>query len=205
MIKNVLFTAFAALALAACTDPAEPGNPAPADSIARADGPVLTMDYASARAGQVRDVRYAITVTLDPELDHFAGENRMRFDWAANPAGLTIDFGGGEVDSLSVNGKPATVDYRGYFIAIPASLLEDGENEIVVRYRHPWSTTGAGLYRYDDPDDGRTYLYTDFEPCRSTPTRRSRCSTSRTSRPGSPSRSTRPQTGRSSRPAARRP
>ena len=146
MIKNVLFTAFAVLALAACSDPAEPDKPAPADSIARADGPVLTMDYASARAGQVRDVRYAITVTLDPELDHFAGENRIRFDWAASPAGLTIDFGGGEVDSLSVNGQPAPVDYRGYFIVIPATLLEDGQNEIVVAYRHTWSTTGAGLY-----------------------------------------------------------
>ncbi|MBK9665531.1 MAG: hypothetical protein IPO61_07290 [Gammaproteobacteria bacterium] len=79
-------------------------------------------------------------------------------------APLTIDFGGGTVEAMSVNGGSfKAADYNGFFITVPAAALRAGSNDVRIRYRHPWSTESSGLFRFTDPEDGRSYVYTDFE------------------------------------------
>ena len=115
-------------------------------------------------AAQVSNVRYRLEVQLDPTLDYFTGKNSIRFDWAAATSDLTIDFAGGDVFEVRVNAEIIATDYNDLFITVPAASLSKGENEVVIHFSHGWSDDGSGLYRYDDPEDGRTYLYTDFEP-----------------------------------------
>jgi len=138
----------------------EPG----AAGISRGDHPGLTQEYAEFRASQVDNVRYQLAVELDPALDYFTGENMILFDRIEDVSDLTIDFLGGEIFGVVVNGKDIEIDYNGQFISIPAASLEKGSNEVAIRFSHEWSDNGTGLYRYVDPDDGGVYLYSDFEP-----------------------------------------
>jgi len=154
--------AIAALGLCACNQASTPADGR--QTIARADRPGLTQHYAEFRATQVENVRYELAAQLDPSLTYFAGENRIFFDLPENSSDLTIDFSGGDVLGVSANGAGIEVGYNDSYISVPTTALQPGHNEVIVSFRHDWSDNGSGLYRYDDPGDGKTYLYSDFEP-----------------------------------------
>jgi aminopeptidase N len=65
---------------------------------------------------------------------------------------------------LSANAQELAPDYNNFFVTIPASALRAGANTLTLRFTRPYSDDGSGLYRFIDPEDGRVYLYTDFEP-----------------------------------------
>jgi aminopeptidase N len=126
---------------------------------------VLTLEQARERAARVSDVRYTVMLELDGTSPEFSGVVRGRFRLGDGPtADLTLDFSGGTVRDLVVNGNLVDVDYNGFYITLPGDLLASGENEVEVAFSHPYSRDGSGLYRFEDPEDGRHYLYTDFEP-----------------------------------------
>ncbi|WP_250461191.1 aminopeptidase N [Microbulbifer litoralis] len=134
-------------------------------SVERLDRAGLTADYAAFRKQQIADVDYRISVELDGESETFSG--RVIADTElARPLQqpLTIDFTGGEVRSVSVDGKEVPFDYNGYFITIAPEHLAEGDNQIAIDYTHPYSSDGTGLHRFQDPQDGSVYLYTHFEP-----------------------------------------
>lgn len=147
--------AIAAIGLAGCEQ---------TPTVIRDDISGLTQAYAEFRAVQVQNVSYQLSVTLDPSQTKFSGENTIAFELTENSSDLTIDFADGDVSAVLANGKTVGVDYNGYFITVPAAALSAGANEVRVSFAHAWSDTGSGLYRYDDPDDGKVYLYSDFEP-----------------------------------------
>ncbi|MBP8924874.1 MAG: aminopeptidase N [Pseudomonadales bacterium] len=127
---------------------------------------VDTLDETSARlrAMQLSDVRYELAMLLDADSPEYRGEVSIRFMFTTFGAPLSIDFGGGTVQAMSINGGPfGAADYNGFFISIPAAALRAGSNEVRIRYRHPWSTEASGLFRFTDPEDGRTYAYSEFE------------------------------------------
>ncbi len=157
-----LLAALVAICLYGCGQQSSPEPGAAGTS--RGDRPGLIQEYAEFRASQVDNVRYQLAVELDPALDYFTGENTILFDRIEDVSDLTIDFLGGEIFGVVVNGKDIEIDYNGQFISIPAASLEKGSNEVAIRFSHEWSDNGTGLYRYVDPDDGGVYLYSDFEP-----------------------------------------
>lgn len=163
-MRNSILTVLAAMCLSACGPATTPAGKITAAAAARENTPGLTQAYAELRAAQVHNVHYQLDVELDPALNYFSGKNRIRFDWSAGSSDLTIDFSGGDVSRVSVNGVDIEANYNDVFITIPATALAAGTNDLVVHFSHNWSDNGSGLYRYDDPDDGRTYLYSDFEP-----------------------------------------
>ena len=126
---------------------------------------MLTLEQARERASRVSDVRYSIVLELDRTAPEFSGLVAGRFRLADGPpADLTLDFSGGTVRDVVVNSRPVDADYNGFYITLPGELLVAGENEVEVSFTHPYSRDGSGLYRFEDPEDGRHYLYTDFEP-----------------------------------------
>lgn len=163
-MRKPLLGSLAALSLAACDPAATPADETVLQTVVRADAPGLTQEYAGFRATQVANVRYRLAVELDPSLDYFSGENSISFDLHDTSSDLTIDFAGGEVFGASANGADIAAGYNDSFITVAAAALREGPNEIVIRFSHNWSDNGSGLYRYDDPGDGLSYLYTDFEP-----------------------------------------
>ena len=78
---------------------------------------------------------------------------------------LTLDFAEGKIQEMSLNGEALSQSaYDGFRIRLPGALVRAGENEVVVRYAHPYNLNGNGLYRFQDPADQEVYLYSNSEP-----------------------------------------
>jgi aminopeptidase N len=124
----------------------------------------LDQDIATLRALQLQDVDYELEMQLDAGSPEYRGEVRIRFGFTLLGAPLTIDFGGGVLDAVFINGTPFNdLRYNGFFPTIPEVALRRGSNEVRIRYRHPWSKEGSGLFRIVDPLDSRAYVYSESE------------------------------------------
>ena len=130
----------------------------------RKAAPVLSMEHAAARSGRVGNVAYDLEFQLDGDADEYTGRVSTTFDLGDAESGLDVDFAGGTVTSVRVNGSLVEAPYNGYFVTLPAGSLGTGSNTVEIAFSAPYSTDGSGLYRFRDPVDGRDYLYTDFEP-----------------------------------------
>ena len=133
-------------------------------SVAQEAGPVLTVEQARARSDRIGEVGYEFAVRLDGVAPEYAGSVRITFDLADASGDLRVDFGGGTVLSVIVNGAEVDGRYNGHHLTLPGGALVRGRNEAVVRFSRPYSSDGTGLYRFVDPEDGRVYVFSDFEP-----------------------------------------
>lgn len=160
--RGVLFIASLLVFLTACTEPTGSSSESPT---IRNQVVALEQGYAEFRAAQISNVHYELSVDVSSGTEVFSGTNRIRFKLASgNVSPLTIDFDEGTVSEVLVNGKSSGWTYDKWFISIDPEGLVTGENEVVVEYQRPYSTTGNGLHRYQDPETGNTYIYTNFEP-----------------------------------------
>jgi len=150
-----------ALLLGAC------GNDTPAgrEPVLREERRLLTEAYMRFRADQIDNPAYHLYIDIEAGSDTFDGTVVMDFELAAgNVSPLTIDFDSGTIFELSVNGAEADYQYERWFISIPPEALQSGSNSVRIRYRRPFTTDGAGLHKFTDPEDGAEYFYTNFEP-----------------------------------------
>ncbi|MDX1572337.1 MAG: hypothetical protein R3200_17780, partial [Xanthomonadales bacterium] len=134
------------------------------DGSSRSPRDALSLTRAAERAGRVSNVRYELAIDLTRSDKYFAGTSTLHFTLEDNGHPLTVDFSGGEIDRLVVNSKPLAPDYNGAFLTLPAAALVSGANRLQIDYRHPYDGDGTGLHRFEDPEDGRTYLYTYLWP-----------------------------------------
>ncbi len=124
----------------------------------------LSQDEAIARKARVSNISYLMDIDLISLEDAYQGSVTANFDLVGNDAPLEIDFTGGSVTGVTLNGTALEPDYNGFFIRLPASALLAGSNEVTIDYSHPYDQDGTGLHRFVDPEDGRTYLYTYLWP-----------------------------------------
>ncbi|NNF67935.1 MAG: aminopeptidase N [Gammaproteobacteria bacterium] len=132
--------------------------------MSRIESPILTAEQADYRSGLVSDVRYFIDLSLNATSADYTGTVVAEFTLAESQKALTLDFSGGEVYSVEVNGTQSAFVYNGAWIGLDADRLEEGPNKVLVHFTHPYSSDGAGLQRTTDPEDGQVYVYTHFEP-----------------------------------------
>lgn len=133
-------------------------------SAPRAAADALDRATADARKARIADLAYEVFVDIRQGTGDFSGKSTLRFELSDASTDLTIDFGGGSVEGIEVNGEPVEAAYNGYFITVPADALRAGPNRIDIRYRHPYNKDGNGLHHFVDPVDGLTYLYTYLWP-----------------------------------------
>lgn len=163
---TTLLAVFSTLVLAAC------GEQAPTSIIdtGSEDYPIrpaldqLSQAEAIARKARVSDISYIMDIDLVSLADSYQGSVTTNFTLADTNRPLQIDFTGGRVDGVTVNGEALEPDYNGYFVTLPPSALVAGRNEVLIEYSHPYDQDGTGLHRFVDPEDDRTYLYTYLWP-----------------------------------------
>jgi len=136
----------------------------PVDDNARAAVDALDRDTADARKARISNVAYNTYIDIASSEDEFLGDVTIRFDLSDASADLTVDFTGGVVSMLQVNGVSVAADYNGYYITVPAEQLQLGPNTIQATYSHPFGMDGTGLHHFVDPEDGRTYLHSYLWP-----------------------------------------
>ena len=121
--------------------------------------PNLSHEEAVTRAALIRVDSYEITLDLtgtDPAAG-FGSTTVIRFG-STDPAASTFaQVCAQSVHAVTLNGAPldpASIDDA----RIPLSGLGE-TNELVVEATMDYSTTGEGLHRFVDPEDGEVYLY----------------------------------------------
>ena len=182
--SKLIFGALIAIALSGCDKPADTGkseasapetsspeNSTPASKTA-ATAPVITdrpltdslsKKMAEYRAQFVSNVSYDLELDLPKENKDFAGVAKITFDLTEAAPHLSLDFVGGDVEKLVINEKEVPADFNGFYIPLDASALKAGTNSVTVEYSHPYRRDGRGLHFFSDPEDGNTYLFSQFE------------------------------------------
>jgi aminopeptidase N len=128
------------------------------------------------RTANYSDVRYKLSITLAKSAPLMRGEIEIRVSLTETGAknDLVLDWRTTQfqsdkdkpvVDVLSINedlAYAAAVEKE--HLIIPKALLKKGENVIVVKFASPIKTSGAGIKRYVDKEDGAEYVYSLFAP-----------------------------------------
>lgn len=127
----------------------------------------LTREEAAWRAANITwhsaDVALDVSNATDLDQSSFASVTTLRFT-SRHPQTF-LDFIHAGVEEIEVNGRMVAVDDA---VLDARIYLEDlnthGVNTVKVSGRALYSRSGEGLHRFVDPQDGQTYLYTQFEP-----------------------------------------
>lgn len=126
----------------------------------------ITRSEAQERGQLVEVSNYAITLDLTTGDETFTTSTVLRFSATGTPEklaqGTWIDFIGPEVCSVHLNGKQLDLAeaVHGARILLPGL---HHQNELRISARAAYSSTGVGLHRFVDPEDGKVYLYTQHE------------------------------------------
>lgn len=135
------------------------------DDSYRPQAALLTQKYAKLRKANVSDVNYRLSFDLTQPVT-FSGQVDVTFQ-LKDSFDLSLDFTGGEVLKLVVNGEEIKkANYNGFYIDIPRAYQKIGSNKVSVSFKNQYSNNGTGLYRTVDPLDQRVYIYSMFEPYR---------------------------------------
>ncbi len=135
--------------------------------------PVLSRDVAHNRAKQIKNIFYKLDFKLGADDSEFEGKVIASFDLKPNAKDfgkkIDLDFDAGTVKAITVNGQPVDAEkisdmYDGHRITFKISHLNPKENKIEIAFSHTYTSDGTGLYRFKDPADDATYMYTNFEP-----------------------------------------
>ncbi|HRO92837.1 aminopeptidase N [Citricoccus sp.] len=127
----------------------------------------LTREEARERSALVTvhdyDVHVDLGTALDAQATGFRTRTSLTFSCADPGSSTFLDFIHDGVESVVLNGRCLdTAQVCGGSRILLPDLA--GSNEVTVVGTALYSTSGEGLHRFVDPSDGRTYLYTQYEP-----------------------------------------
>ncbi|WP_311519395.1 aminopeptidase N [uncultured Actinomyces sp.] len=91
----------------------------------------------------------------------FFSKSTIRFE--TKSSSIFVDLVAKSVEEVRVDGAPANYEVTDTRVLVK-DLPTDHPVSLEIESRCYYSTTGEGLHRYIDPEDGATYLYTQFEP-----------------------------------------
>ncbi len=126
----------------------------------------LTRAETRARAELIHTHAYRLEIDLtgrhvaDPDTQ-FSSTATITFT-ARRDGALHVDLVGEAVTSASLDSRP--LDPAGFASSRLPLEVTAGDHELTVSAVFRYSRTGEGLHRFMDPADGRSYLYTQFEP-----------------------------------------
>ena len=119
----------------------------------------VSQTLAEARKQLLSQISYALSLTIPGEkVKPISAEEVITFRLRDNRQPLQLDFKApaDHLHAVAVNGRPVAIDYRNEHLALPASALRIGQNEVKIDF-----TAGdQSLNRSDD------YLYTLLVPDR---------------------------------------
>ncbi len=128
----------------------------------------LTQEDAELRFKQIKQVDYDLYFKLPESSPSYSGKVVAHLDVNPNAAQISqsifLDFDGGELQSVVLNGHSAVYQYDGARILIPASAFKSGVNSLEIQFTHVYGNEGVGFHRTRDKADGKYYMYSQFEP-----------------------------------------
>ncbi|MFB2799856.1 aminopeptidase N [Shewanella seohaensis] len=135
-----------------------PLNTGPRDA-----SPYISQYQASLRSQVISNVHYDLDFQLTGDTE-FSATTKVNFNLSEVPKQLSLDLNKAQIKRFLINGTAVYPNYNGAYISLNTRLLSSGDNTIEVQFTRPHSTNGEGLHRFQDPVDGKVYLYSHFEP-----------------------------------------
>lgn len=123
----------------------------------------LTREEADTRAKLISNTRYTLSFNLENDATTYNASAEIRFT-LSSPTSTFLDFKTGEIQSYSVNGNTKPVVYENYRIHLDKTDLQVGENTVIINFKQSYSKNGRGIYRFQDPEDKKVYVWTKLEP-----------------------------------------
>ena len=128
----------------------------------------LTSVEATLRDKAISDVKYNLTIAIPANKDYFLGHFKTQFN-LVNSTNLFLDFHGRHIYDVSINGEQADqadLQFTEHRVkVVKESLLKIGQqNEIEFKFENTFVDNSAGLHKYVDPKDKRTYIFSHTEP-----------------------------------------
>ncbi len=144
-----LLLPLAALPAAGSPPPLEPGVP---------------LALAQWRAKHYRDLRYSLRLKLTEGAASVPGTLELAVTLPKRAVDLVLDWRGGAIRRLEVNGRPLAAEIREEHLVVPARALKGGRNTLSLAFEAPLAVSGTALTRYRDREDGAEYVYSLFVP-----------------------------------------
>ena len=125
-------------------------------------GTNLTREEAATRAALVTVQSHDVDLDVTTGPETFSTRSTIRFTCSRPGAETFLDFVGGTVEGITVNGTALDpADHHADSRIRLTGLARD--NEVVVTATGRYTNTGEGLHRFVDPVDDEVYLYSQFE------------------------------------------
>jgi aminopeptidase N len=123
---------------------------------------VLYRAEAEARAARVQEASYELELELFEGRETYTGRVVITFALQPSDEPLFLDFSG-RVRSVQANGTDIEPDHRQHRLWLAPERL-GMHNRLVIDYENAYIGTGDGVHHFVDPEDGATYVYSNFEP-----------------------------------------
>lgn len=123
----------------------------------------LTQKQAMQRFNRLSNIHYRLHLTLNKTSSHFVGNEIVSFHWKPSTHPLLLDFRGGHIKKLSLNGQASNFTYHGKEVQLSSQHLRPGNNTLQIQYENAYTHDGSGLYRFKDHQDGAVYIYSQFQ------------------------------------------
>ena len=124
----------------------------------------VSRELAQARAGQISDVHYRLSLELAPDADRLPGRAEISFNLTSPRNPVILDYRDGSATHFTVNGAPAEAQAVKGHLVIPGPYFVAGHNRIALDFTSGIATSGRAVTRYLDRDDGAQYIYSLFVP-----------------------------------------
>ncbi|MGI2257974.1 M1 family aminopeptidase [Shewanella sp. GXUN23E] len=114
------------------------------------------------RSARLSGLAYRYRLTLG---EHgFEGTADIQFNLNDTTTPLSLDAKGLQLSAVTINGRYLYPDYNGTQLTFSPALLSNGSNRVTLTFSGQYQQNGSGLISLIDPEDGRQYLYSHFEP-----------------------------------------
>ena len=123
----------------------------------------VPLELARWRARHYRHPRYSLALKLAAGVDRVEATLHLSVGIPGRPQDLVLDWRGGPVRDLLVNGHAADHHRRNGHLVVPRRALRRGRNSLQLSYSVS-IRAGGPLRRYRDGKDGAKYLYTLLVP-----------------------------------------
>ena len=106
---------------------------------------------------------------MPADKDYYRGSVKVNFQANDNLDNLFLDFHGREISRFHINGKliaGETIEFKDHRILFKnqEALRQNEENVVSFEFENTFVDNSAGLHKYVDVTDQRTYVYSHCEP-----------------------------------------
>lgn len=123
----------------------------------------LTRGEVEIRAKLISETRYDLKFEFETDSLTYDATADIHFNMNSLEDTF-LDFRGGEITSFTINDQTKNPHYENFRVHLVKSDLRVGANHVRIVYRQTFSKNGRGIYRFQDPEDKKVYIWTKLQP-----------------------------------------